>query len=156
MCASCRSGGTGWTHAPSEVWAALARVDAYPGWWPWLRAFDGDTLATGEWWKATIRPPLPYVLRFRVQLVAVEAPRLVSARVWGDLLGRAAVSLLAADSGSATDIVIASALEAHSLAARMGARALPGVARRGHDRVFDAGAAQFAAAHGWHLGAGAR
>ena len=142
--------------APSEVWAALARVDDYPAWWPWLRRFDAGALAAGEWWRATIRPPLPYRLRFRVELVAVEAPRLVSARVWGDLLGRAAVSLLAADGGASTDIVIASALEAHSLAARAGARALPGVARRGHDHVLDAGAAQFAAANGWHLGARTR
>lgn len=136
---------------PVDVWAALTRVERYPGWWPWLRRFDAAALATGESWRCTIRPPLPYILRFRLQLVAVEAPRLVSARVWGDLLGRAAVSLAAADGGDATEIVIASALEAHSLAARVGSRAFPEVARRGHDRVFDAGAAQFAAAHGWSL-----
>jgi hypothetical protein len=49
----------------------------------------------------------------------------------------------------ATDVLIASTLAATSLSARVGGRALPRLARWGHDRVFDTAARQFGDAHGW-------
>lgn len=134
-----------------DVWAALDHVERYASWWPWLRRFDAEALTPGVSWRCTIRPPLPYVLRFRIDLVTVDAPRLVSARVWGDLLGRAAVSLAPSPDTDGTDVRIATALAARSLPARLGARAFPGTARRAHDWVFDAGARQFAAANGWDV-----
>lgn len=137
---------------PPDVWAALSDVEHYASWWPWLARFDAEALAPGASWHCKIRPPLPYVLRCRIDLVTVEAPRLVSARVWGDLLGRAAVSLAPSPHDDGTDVRIAAALAAHSVPARMGARAFPGMARRAHDWVFDAGARQFAEANGWRLG----
>jgi uncharacterized protein YndB with AHSA1/START domain len=136
---------------PPDVWAALADVDRYAAWWPWLRRFDAQALVPGVSWRCTIRPPLPYVLRCRIDLVTVEAPRLVSARVWGDLLGRAAVSLGPSAEEDSTDVRFVTALAARSLPARLGAKAFPATARRAHDWVFDAGARQFAEANGWCL-----
>jgi uncharacterized protein YndB with AHSA1/START domain len=141
----------GFTALPPDVWSALAEVDRYDSWWPWLRRFDAQALASGVSWHFTIRPPLPYAVRCRVDLVTVEAPRLVSARVYGDLLGRATVALHPLPDGPGTELRITSALEAHSLAARLGSAVFPRLARRGHDWVFDTGAQQFARAHGWGI-----
>lgn len=138
---------------PPDVWAALADVERYAAWWPWLRRFDAASLTPGGSWRCTIRTPLPYLLRLRIDLVTVEAPHLVSARVWGDLRGRAAVSLEPSPQADGTDIRIATALDARSLVARLGVKAFPATARRAHDWVFDAGAHQFAEAHGWHVAA---
>lgn len=136
---------------PPDVWAALADVERYAAWWPWLRRFDAQALAAGRSWRCTVRTPLPYLLRLRIDLVTVEAPRLVSARVWGDLRGRAAVSLAPSPQDDGTDIRIATALAARSVAARLGTKAFPTTARRAHDWVFDAGARQFAEANGWQV-----
>jgi hypothetical protein len=140
---------------PEAVWAGFAEVDRYPGWWPWLRSFDGRALAPGDSWACTIRPPLPYAIRCTISLAVVDHPRLVTARVTGDITGGARLSLSPAEvanPGPATDVVIASTLAATSLAARVGARALPRLARWGHDWVLDTAARQFADAHGWRLG----
>ena len=33
---------------PDQLWAAMARVDDYPGWWPWLRSFEAAGLQAGD------------------------------------------------------------------------------------------------------------
>jgi uncharacterized protein YndB with AHSA1/START domain len=129
----------------TDVWRALAGVSAYPSWWPWLRQFSASALAEGDEWRCTIRPPLPYAIRCRVVLVEVLAPSLVVARVTGDIAGTARLSLEPAG-GPGTDARIVSQLEARRLPARALARVAPGVARWGHDWVFDTAARQFAAA----------
>ena len=133
---------------PDAVWAALASVGDYPSWWPWLRSFDARALAAGEAWRCTIRPPLPYAVRCTIALGDVDAGLRVAADVSGDVTGAAAVTLVGAPD-RATDVRIASDLTARSLPARAVSRVAPGVARRGHDWVFDTAAAQFARAHGW-------
>lgn len=135
---------------PAAVWAALAAVGDYPSWWPWLRRFDARALAAGEAWRCTIRPPLPYAVRCTIALGDVAAGARVAADVSGDVTGTAAVTLDRAP-GEATDVRIASELTARSLPARAASRVLPGIARRGHDWVFDTAAAQFARAHGWEV-----
>ena len=132
---------------PDAVWDALTDVGAYPSWWPWLRRFEARALAVGDVWRCEIRPPLPYAVRCAVTLVAVSAPGLVAAEVTGGVTGDARLSLVPA--GRGTELRVASRLVARHLPARALARLLPGVARRGHDWVFDTGAAQFATAHGW-------
>ena len=112
---------------PDVLWSALADVGAYPGWWPWLRAFDARALAAGDVWRCTISPPVPYAIRCDVEFMVVEPTSLVAALVTGDVVGEARLAI-----GPAP------------------ARALvPDVARRGHDWVFAAAARQFGAAHGW-------
>ena len=53
---------------PDVVWAALAATGDYPTWWPWLTAFDADGLVAGGRWRCTVRPPLPYSVRFALDL----------------------------------------------------------------------------------------
>ena len=125
------------------VWGSLARVERYPTWWPWLREFDGTRLATGERWRCVVRPPLPYLLRFAVVLTDVVDEHRVEARVDGDIVGEATLTLTARPGGC--EIRIVSRL---SPASRL-LRAMAGLARPvavfGHDWVMDTGLRQFRA-----------
>jgi uncharacterized protein YndB with AHSA1/START domain len=112
---------------PDAVWAALERLDAYQGWWPWLRAFDADALAAGERWTCRIQPPLPWSLELAIELQTVVPLRRVEAEVHGDVAGTAALDIAPARGGAA--ITLTSDL----------------LARRGltHDRVVDRAFEQF-------------
>jgi uncharacterized protein YndB with AHSA1/START domain len=125
----------------ASVWAAIARVDRYRQWWPWLRAFDGAALRAGERWQCVVKPPLPYELRFDVLLIEVVDRSLVSARVVGDIAGWA--QLTAVDHGSGSQVRLVSELAAASRTLRVIARVARPVARFGHDWVLDTGAGQF-------------
>ena len=67
--------------APPALWAALGSVDDYPRWWPWLRRFEARALAPGEEWRCTVKPPLPYVVRFAIRFDEVEVERRIDATV---------------------------------------------------------------------------
>jgi hypothetical protein len=75
------------------IWALISDVDAYQGWWPWLRHFEAGGLAAGEEWRCEVQPPLPYAVRFRVLIDQVEAPLEVRARIEGDVIGTATLTL---------------------------------------------------------------
>ncbi len=78
------------TVPPDTLWSTLAATNHYRSWWPWLRAFDdGGGLTAGADWRCTIRPPLPYTLRFRLHLDDVDRPRFVLAHLTGDIAGTA-------------------------------------------------------------------
>jgi hypothetical protein len=124
-----------------EVWATLERVDTYQQWWPWLVGFELDGLSAGGTAACTVQAPLPYRLRFSVDLVAVEAGRLVDGVVSGDLAGPARMEL--APSGTGTLATLAWQLEPHGRLVRLlGATARPAL-RWGHDRIVAAGLRQF-------------
>src|SRR2546423_57701 len=53
---------------PAQLWEALSRSDDYPTWWTWLRRFDGDGLVEGGRPRCEVRAPLPYSLRFTVDV----------------------------------------------------------------------------------------
>lgn len=125
-----------------DVWRRLARIEDYRSWWPWLRRFEARALAAGDVWRCTLRPPVPYAIRCDIALVDVEAPRLVTAALSGDLVGAARFELR--DGRNRTDVRLVSDLAAARPALRMAARLLSAAARRGHDRLLDA-ARQFAA-----------
>lgn len=127
---------------PQEAWDALARVDAYRRWWPWLRRFDADRLASGERWEARIRIPMPWSLRFTLDLRDVEAPVRVTADVTGDIEGTATVTIERGDAG--VEIRLRSDLAPRHRLLRGVNRILPGVSRRLHDRVVDRAFQQFA------------
>jgi uncharacterized protein YndB with AHSA1/START domain len=126
----------------SQVWDALARIDEYMRWWPWLREFRGGSLTAGDVWRCAVRPPAGYVVRFDIALDEVEPPGWIAATIRGDIAGEATVRLDAM--GNRCDLV----LESRLLAARSGLRILsrvaPAVARRGHEWVLDSGLRQFA------------
>jgi hypothetical protein len=125
----------------ASVWAAIARVDRYQEWWPWLHDFDGAALRVGERWRCVIRPPLPYTLRFDVLLVEVVDHQLVRARVEGDITGWA--RLTAIDRGAGCEVRLMSALSPANRTLRVVARVARPVATFGHDWVLDTGAREF-------------
>lgn len=125
-----------------EVWSLLGRVGDYTRWWPWLRRLDASGLVAGDVWRCTIRPPLPYVLRVVVHVERVAPRRLVVAGVSGDIAGRCRVELHEDPEG--TEVRVTSELTAERGLVTRVSRALPSLARWGHDWVLDAGARQFA------------
>jgi Polyketide cyclase / dehydrase and lipid transport len=127
---------------PGDLWARLADVSTYPQWWPWLREFDGAALAAGEVWRCTVQPPLPYRVRFAVHLEDVAPHSSVTARVSGEIVGTATLTISPADGGSTVRLVAdlgpdRQALRALSVAFRP-------LVRYGHNWVLDNGAKQFA------------
>jgi hypothetical protein len=127
-----------------QVWSQLGRVDEYSGWWPWLRRFEAVGLVRGDAWRCTIRPPLPYALRMVVHIEHVAPPTLVVAGVSGDIAGRCRVEL--SDHPDGTEVALTAELAAVRGLVTLIARALPALARWGHDWVLDAGAREFAGA----------
>jgi len=124
-----------------ELWRAMARVDDYRSWWPWLRRFDADGLQAGSTWTAVVQPPLPYRLRFELHLEEVEASRRVRARVTGDIVGTAHLRIAPTATGSELHLV--SELAPTSAVLRLVARAAAPVSRFGHEWVLDTGLRQF-------------
>lgn len=126
---------------PSEFWARISNVAEYPDWWPWLRAFEGERLGAGDTWRCTVRPPVPYVVRFTVTIDDVVVERSVRATVRGDITGTAELVVDADPAGCRTTLVADLAPDKQSL--RLLSVAAPPVVRFGHNWVLDVGARQF-------------
>jgi uncharacterized protein YndB with AHSA1/START domain len=130
---------------PDALWAAITSVEDFPAWWPWLRRFDGDRLAPGERWDCTVQPPLPYTLRFTLEIDEVAPAELVTARVSGDLAGEARLEVrdLSGADGPRSEIRLRSELEPTNRVLRTFASVARPVVRFGHDWVLDTGVQQF-------------
>jgi hypothetical protein len=128
---------------PEAVWALISDVGAYRSWWSWLRHFDAAGLEAGEQWRCEVQPPLPYPVRFRVLIDHLEAPMTVRARVEGDVVGTAVLSLEETDAGCTARL--SSSLAPGNTTLRLVSRLAAPVARFGHDWVLDSGARQFVA-----------
>jgi hypothetical protein len=126
-----------------DLWRRILVVEDYPSWWPWLRHFDACSLAVGEVWRGTLRPPLPYAISCDVRFETVVEPELIAASLSGDLAGRARIYLH--DEIGGTEAHVVSQLRASNRLIRIVARTLPRLARRGHDWVLDTAAHQFGA-----------
>lgn len=124
-----------------SVWSAISRVDDYPHWWPWLRHCDARGLVEGDRWDCTVRPPLPYSMSFTVTVAHVEEKHRVDAVVEGDIEGTATLTLQALDAGC--EVRLVSALRPCAGPLVVVARAVPSVARYGHDWVLDTGYRRF-------------
>jgi len=123
------------------VWDALGHVDRYRTWWSWLRDFDGTEMAAGERWHCVVKPPLPYMLRFVIELTdVIEAERVV-AELEGDINGSAHISL--ADQGPGCELRLVSDLSARGGVAGFMDRIVHPLAAVGHDWVLDNGIRQF-------------
>ena len=130
-----------YTAGPAAVWQAMAAVDQYRTWWPWLRRFEAAELRAGERWRCEVRPALPYTVRFVVVLEEVVAPHRVRSSVEGDIVGTAELALVERAGGS--ELRLQSALEpANALLRSLGVLARP-LAQYGHDWVITTGARQF-------------
>jgi hypothetical protein len=136
-----------WYDVPADrdtVWAAFGRTGHYRSWWPWLVEFDRGQLAVGERWACAVSPPLPYVVRFTIELTVVEAPSVVEAVVDGDVVGDARLEVLDADAGAdGCRIHLVSDLAPGNAALQVIAATARPIVRRGHDWVLDTGARQF-------------
>ena len=91
----------------------------------------------------TVQPPLPYTLRFRLELTGLQPGTSVDADVAGDIRGDASFSLAPAPGGG-TDVHLVSALEPGNAFLRTVARWAAPIARYGHDWVLDQAVRQFA------------
>lgn len=128
---------------PDEVWRALSATGDYQQWWPWLRQFEAAGLVAGDRWSCTVRPPLPYSLRFTIELTEVVPCERIAADVTGDIAGTARIEIAPEIDGSA--VWLTSALTPSSrVFAALATLARP-IVTRGHDWVLDTGAEQFRA-----------
>lgn len=75
---------------PDELWATIVQTERYPQWWPWLREIDGS-LEQGSVARCVIRAPLPYSLRFTIEVERIVPAQRVDTRVGGDLEGPASL-----------------------------------------------------------------
>jgi len=128
---------------PAALWAALGSVEEYPRWWPWLRRFDARALAPGEEWRCTVKPPLPYVVRFTITFDELEPERRIEATVTGDIDGPAHLVIEPDGDGSAVTLI--SSLRPTNAVLRAAAIVGRPLVSYGHDWVLDIGAGQFAA-----------
>jgi hypothetical protein len=135
---------------PETVWSLMDGVESYRSWWPWLRQFEAGGLSAGDEWRCTVQPPVPYLVRFRVVIDHVEPPVLVRARVLGDVVGDAMLTLEPAavdgDDGAEGAGCVASlhsSLAPGNRALAVVSRFAAPIARFGHDWVLDSAARQF-------------
>lgn len=125
-----------------ELWSAIAAVDSYQRWWPWLRTFDaGAGLVAGETWRCVVQPPLPYHVRFSVVLHEIEPNRCADATVEGDVRGWARLTV--DDDGAGCRARLESALEPANPFLRRFARVARPLVKWGHDWVLDTGQREF-------------
>lgn len=117
-----------------RVWAVLADVAGYPRFWPWLRSFDGRSLASGETWHGVIGVAGPFRLGVAIELGSVVAGRSVAARLTGDLSGTAQIDLRPDADGTMLHLVAALAPQRADL--RLLTRCARPAAQASHDRVI--------------------
>ncbi len=126
---------------PAAVWSAMGDVGRFRSWWPWLTSFEGKGLVAGDRWSCRIQPPLPYSLRFEVELVDLCAGELIAASVSGDVHGEARLELAPHPSGCA--VRLRSSLRPTNWALALTSRLGGPLVRRAHAHVLDLGARQF-------------
>lgn len=147
-----------WTFdlGPDDLWARLSSCDDYQDWWPWLRGLDRDGgFRQGARWHCEVAPPLPYVVRFTVELLEVEPPRRVAASVVGDVVGEAELRVEPVGVQRSRAWLGSRLAPAHPLLRAFGAIARPAV-EWGHDWVLDQGRRQFVARIGRPAGRSTR
>ncbi len=129
-----------------RLWDRFTTVEQYVEWWPWLRSFDpADGFRTGACWRCVVAPPLPYVVRFTVQLDRIDEGRRVDATVRGDVRGGAVLTVDGDGDGGSTARLRSELAPANPVLRSVGRVARPMV-EWGHDWVLDQGLRQFVAA----------
>ncbi|WP_421122068.1 hypothetical protein ACE2AJ_03910 [Aquihabitans daechungensis] len=100
-------------------------------------------LATGGRWSCTVQPPLPYRVRFTIDLQGVDDGTSVTAVVGGDIAGPARIELV--PDGTGTVLVLTAELQAARRWLQFLERWAHPVARFGHDQIIDRALADLAA-----------
>src|SRR4051794_6822763 len=78
---------------PERLWTTISRTCDFPRWWPWLRWLEDEGLVEGTRARCEVNPPLPYHLRFSIDLRRVVPAKLVDAQVDGDISGPARLEI---------------------------------------------------------------
>jgi hypothetical protein len=122
----------------AEVWATMAQTDCYPSWWSWLQEFSHPSrgLEPGARLRGVVAPPVPYRMRLEVVLEECVPEKFLTARVHGDLEGRAELSFDGDE--RETHAHAAWTIEMMQRPMRVAARLAHPMLRWGHDRVVDA------------------
>ena len=128
---------------PDTFWAAIGETGNYRAWWPWLRIFDAPDFEVGSRWTCVVQPPVPYRVRFAIDLDRIEPARLVTAAVSGDICGTACLRITPEGPGCAVHLL--SELTPDNRLLRAAALLARPIVRFGHDWVLDTGASQFGA-----------
>jgi hypothetical protein len=127
--------------SPVELWSVLSATDRYPEWWSWLRVFEAGELTQGTVARCVVRGPLPYTLRFDVDVERVVPHELIDTHVRGDLEGPARLEVTPRPGGCSARLVWTLQLRDTLL------RPLAVVARPAmvwaHDRVIETGLREF-------------
>ncbi|QYG92298.1 hypothetical protein HC251_07485 [Iamia sp. SCSIO 61187] len=126
----------------ARLWAVLEDVAAYPGFWPWLRSFDGAELRPGAVWRGVIVVAGPLRLSIDVHLDAIATGQCVAARIAGDLSGWARIDVAPHADGATLRLTAALHPERRDLRALT--RWARPVAQASHDRVISRAVAQLA------------
>jgi hypothetical protein len=127
----------------SAVWALISDVGAYQSWWTWLRKFEASGLKKDAEWRCEVQPPVPYPVRFRVVIEETKRAAFIRARVEGDVIGTATLTLT--DDPQGCVALLDSSLAPGNTTLRLVSRLAAPVARFGHDYVLDSGARLFIA-----------
>ena len=126
---------------PDALWSALAEPSDYRSWWPSLTDLEADGLVAGAVWLCTIRPPLPFPLRFVIHLDDVVRPTLVTSHITGDIAGTARLDVAARGTGS--DVQLTSTLAPSNRTLGMIETLARPIIRRAYNWMLDTGARQF-------------
>ena len=127
---------------PGELWNVLSRTQDYRTWFSWLRSIDAsDGRAQGATARCVIGPPVPYLLRVTIRVVALVPGRTIATEVDGDLRGPARLEIEEAEAGSRARLVWALTVSRPVL--QVAARLARPLMQRGHDWCVDTGVAQF-------------
>lgn len=123
--------------APEELWEAIEDVGSFEERWSWLQnfSFDGDGLEPGSVLHGVVAPPLPYRMRIDVEFTRCERPRLIDARVAGDLRGSSHLRLRQAEGG--TNVEVSWSVEMMQGPMRLASRFAYPLLCWGHDRVVE-------------------
>lgn len=128
-----------------ELWERISSFDQYRSWWPWLRRFDPDGgFSAGARWYCEVAPPMPYVVRFTVELDRVDAGGETRATVSGDIRGEAVLTV-EDGSGDRSRARLRSRLAPANPMLRSVGRVARPLVEWGHDWVLDQGVRQFVA-----------
>lgn len=127
---------------PDQLWERIAAVNRYESWWPWLRRLEAPGgLSQGSEWACEVSPPLPYTVRFRLQLDKVDPGSDVHALVRGDIGGEALLTVEGNGHGSTARLQ--SQLYPTNLLLRRAGQVARPLIEWGHDWVLDEGCRQF-------------
>lgn len=91
---------------PEALWEALGRTDLYSSWWRWMRRVEvaGRVPERGSEVTFAVLAPIPYRLRMGVLVTEAEHPRVIEARIDGDLTGGGRLHLHRSRNGTTVDV----------------------------------------------------